>query len=82
MARRIELCELETGRSLGEITEAQLQQLVDLLEEESAADRDYWIDEPTLEMLAERGVDQELIERLRHALTGREGFDVAWREVG
>ncbi len=82
MARRIELWELETGRSLGEITEAQRQQLIDLLEEESAEDRDYWIDEPTLEMLAEHGVDPELVERLRTALGGREGFDVAWREVG
>jgi len=81
MARRIELYGVETGRSLGEITEAQRQQLVELLEEESEADRDYWIDEATLEMLAENGVVPELVERLRHALAGREGFDVAWRDL-
>jgi|SoiMetStandDraft_2_1073263.scaffolds.fasta_scaffold2285874_1 hypothetical protein len=81
MARRFELYEVETGRSLGAIAEVQRQQLIDLLEEESEEDRDYWIDEPTLEMLAEHGVDQELVERLRTALAGREGFDVAWREL-
>ena len=32
MARRIELYEVETGRSLGEIGEAQLRQLFDLLD--------------------------------------------------
>jgi hypothetical protein len=81
MPRRFELYDVETGRSLGEITEAQRQQLIDLLEEESAEDRDYWIDEPTLDLLAEHGVAPGLVERLRSALAGREGFDVAWREL-
>jgi hypothetical protein len=72
---------VETGRSLGEIGEAQLRQLFDLLEEESEADRDYWIDEATLELLAERGADPALVARLRDALAGREGFDVAWRDL-
>lgn len=82
MPRRIELYEVETGRSLGEISEAQLRQLFDLLEEESEADRDYWVDEPTLDLLAGRGSDASLVGRLRDALGGREGFDVGWREVG
>ncbi len=82
MPRRIELYEVESGRSLGEIGKAQLGQLVDLLEEESEADRDYWIDEATLELLAERGADAGLVTRIRDALGGRDGFDVAWREVG
>jgi hypothetical protein len=81
MPQRIELYEVETGRSLGEIDEAQLRQLFDLLEEESEADRDYWIDEATLDLLSERGADASLVARLRDALGGREGFDVGWREV-
>jgi hypothetical protein len=81
MPQRIELYEVETGRSLGEIGEAQLRQLFDLLEEESEADRDYWIDEATLDLLSERGADASLVARLHDALGGREGFDVGWREV-
>ena len=46
MAGRIQLYEVDTGRSLGDIDRAQLQQLVELLEEESEADRDYWIVSP------------------------------------
>jgi hypothetical protein len=81
MPQRIELYEVETGRSLGEIEEPQLRQLLDLLEEESEADRDYWIDEATLDLLAERGADPALVGRLRDALGAREGLDVGWREV-
>jgi hypothetical protein len=69
MARRIELYEAETGRSLGEIGEAPLCQLFDLLEEESEADRDYWIGEATLDLLSERGADAGQMARLRDAST-------------
>ena len=81
MPQHIELYDVETGRSLGEIGEAQLRQLFDLLEEESEADRDYWIDEATLDLLTERGADAGLVARLRDALGARAGFDVGWREV-
>jgi hypothetical protein len=81
MPQHIELYDVETGRSLGEIGEAPLRQLFDLLEEESEADRDYWIDEATLDLLTERGADAGLVARLRDALGAREGFDVGWREV-
>jgi hypothetical protein len=74
-----EIYDAETGGSLGEIGETDLQQLVDLLQEESREDRDYWIDEPTLEMLVEQGVSPVLVDRLREALGSREGFDLAWR---
>ena len=82
MPRRIEIYEVETGQSLGEITEVQLQQLVDLFEEESEEDRDYWIDADTLDMLADQeAVDAGFVERLRAALGNREGFDLGWREL-
>jgi hypothetical protein len=81
MARRVELYDVGTGQSLVEIGEADLGRLVELLEEESETDRDYWIDEATLELLAERGFAPGLVTRLREALGAREGFDVGWREV-
>ena len=81
MARRIQIYDVETGRDLGEITEAQLRQLVDLLEEEFETDRDYWLDGPTLDLLVEQGAEADFVGRLRTALGDREGFDVGWREV-
>ena len=43
----IDLYNSETNEKLGSITEADLQVLVDGLEEESAEDQDYFIDEAT-----------------------------------
>jgi hypothetical protein len=80
MPRRIEIYDVETGGSLGEIPEAQLRQLVELFEEESEEDRDYWIDADTLDLLAQRGTDPAFVERLRRALGSRDGFDLGWRE--
>jgi hypothetical protein len=81
MAPRIQLYDVETGRGLGEIDRTQLARLAELLEEESEEDRDYWIDEATLELLAEQSVDATLVARLREALGTRDGFDVGWREI-
>ncbi len=81
MAGRIEIYDVETRQGLGEIGEAELQSLIDLFEEEHGEDHDYWIDAPTLEMLAETGADPNLIRRLRDALGLREGFDLGWRRI-
>jgi hypothetical protein len=81
MAKRLEIYDVETGRSLGEIDKADLRRLIDLFEEESEEDQDYWIDEPTLEMLQEQEATPELLARLRAALGGREGFDLGWRDL-
>lgn len=82
MPRRIEIYDVETGRTLGEVSEAQLRQIVDLFEEESEEDRDYWIDADTLDLLTDRGADPAFLTRLREALGTREGFDLGWRAVG
>jgi processive 1,2-diacylglycerol beta-glucosyltransferase len=74
----IELLDAETGRPVGRITSAQLQWLVDQLEEESAEDQDYYIDGPTLDMLQEAGADPALIQSLRAALGSREGMEIRW----
>jgi hypothetical protein len=79
MAKRVEIYDVETGGSLGEIGEAELRQLADLLEEESEEDQDYWIDGPTLELLEGQGADPGFVSRLRAALGTRDGFDLGWR---
>lgn len=44
-----------TGAELGEITDEQLEFLQDQLEEESAEDQDYYINQETLDYFAEQG---------------------------
>ena len=63
---------------VGTITEAQLQFLIDQLEEESTRDRDYYISPATLDMFQAAGADQELLDILRQGLGTREGMEIVW----
>jgi hypothetical protein len=74
----IYLYDKESGRKIGLISEAQLQFLVDQLEEESSDDQDYFIDAATLEMLQDTGADPALTDLLRSGLGGRDGYDVTY----
>ena len=67
-----------TQTKLGEITQAQLQFLVDQLEETSLEDQDYYMDANTLAMLTEAGADTELLDLLRSGMGDREGFEIRW----
>ncbi len=58
----------ETGVYLGEISPAQLQFLIDNLEEEGPHDVTYYLDGPTIEFLAAQGADDELLSLLWDAL--------------
>jgi processive 1,2-diacylglycerol beta-glucosyltransferase len=74
----IELRDKETGRSLGSITEDQLQFLVDQLEEESSTDTDYYLNTATLDMFVDNGIDPQLLALLRGALGNREDMEIEW----
>ena len=69
---------LGTDRVIGDISAAQLQFLVDHLEEEHENDKDYFLDQDTIEMLAERGCDQQLLDLLRGALGDSAELDIVW----
>jgi hypothetical protein len=79
--REYRLTELDSGTAVGELTESQLRFLVDELEEESATDRDYYIDAATIDMLAAAGADAELLAMLKRALGSREGVEVKWSRL-
>ena len=74
----VELKDKDTGLSLGPITEAQLQFLVDHLEEEAHDDRDYFLNATTLDALEAKSSDPDLIGMLRRALGDREGIEIEW----
>lgn len=70
----------DNGKVIGTITDAQLQQLKDFLEEEDTQDHDYYIDADLLEYLKEEKADPALLEMLQKEITEEEGVEVEWRE--
>ena len=74
----VQLYDAERGTRLGEITDAQLQSLMDSLEEESPTDQDYYLTADTIDLLEGDGADPGLVSLLREALAGREGMVVRW----
>ena len=77
----IRLRNAETGANLGTISPAQLDFLVEQLEEEFDADQDYYFDEGTIGMLEDAGADAGLLAMLRAALGEKEGIDIVWSEA-
>jgi hypothetical protein len=76
----IQLHDKDTGTWVGTITEDNLQYLIDQLEEESREDKDYYINETTLDIFEERGADKALITLLRGALNGRTEMEIRWSQ--
>jgi hypothetical protein len=73
------LYRVDTGETIGQINEAQLKFLVDMLEEEDEEDQDYFIDQDTLELFSDNNCDPELLAMLEGAVEdGEEGVDIAW----
>jgi hypothetical protein len=76
----INLYRVATDQLIGSISPADLQVLIDVLEEESSQDQDYYIDAPTIDLLAEGGASDALLNMLRLAVGSSEGVDVRWAE--
>lgn len=74
----INLREKDTNRSLGTITEIQLQFLIDQLEEEGTEDQDYAISSLLLDSFAAEGADPELVSLLRNALGEQDEIEIVW----
>ena len=74
----IDVYDNTTNRLLGSITEADLQVLVDALEEESTQDQDYFIDAATIDVIADGKATEHLVALLRAALGSAEGVDIRW----
>ena len=74
----IRLYDKDSGKPIGMVTEEQFKFLVDLMEEESSSDTDYYVDEGTLDWMEEEGADKVLTALLRKALGSREEMEVRW----
>lgn len=76
----LRLYDREAGRPIGEVTDAQLGILRDLLEEEDSEDRDYFVSPEVVDYLEENGADPALVKLLREAVGDGEGIEVEWRK--
>ena len=75
----IDLYDALTNQLIGSITEADLQVLVNVLEEESSQDQDYYIDRATIDLLADGRATTHLVGLLRSALGLSDGVDIRWQ---
>lgn len=71
----------DTGAFLGTIEEADLQMLVDMLEEEHSKDTDYYIGPETIDFLEEGGASPALVRLLKAAVGDSEGVEVTWQKA-
>ena len=76
----IDLYHSASKQKIGTITEAELQFLVDSLEEESTEDRDYYIEQDTIDLLANGQATDHLLKLLRDAIGSNEGIDIRWEK--
>ncbi|WP_447939275.1 hypothetical protein [Pseudoxanthomonas mexicana] len=74
----IRLSEKDSGRTLGNISEADFQMLVDYMEEESSKDQDYYVEHTAIDALESLGASTDFVALLRTALGESEGVDVVW----
>ena len=75
----IDLYNHTTNQFLSSLTEAELQVLLDGLEEESLEDRDYYITAATLDLLGDGRATDHLLKLLRTALGGEQGVEIRWQ---
>lgn len=75
----IDLYNTATNTLVGSITEAELQHLMNNLEEESPRDTDYYIEKGTIDLLANDGLATDhLLKVLRDAVGDTEGVELRW----
>jgi hypothetical protein len=75
----IDLYVSATNQLLGSITESDLQVLVDRLEEESATDQYYYIDQATVDLLGDGRASDHLLGLLRKAVGSTAGVEIRWQ---
>ena len=76
----IDLYDSSSNALVGSITDAELEFLMDHLEEESLQDTDYYITQATIDLLTENGeATDHLVEVLRHAVGEGEGVELRWQ---
>lgn len=64
---------------LAQIDDADLAVMINVMEEESSTDQDYFVDISTVQLLKNAGASESLIAVLSTAIGTSDGIDVIWR---
>ena len=72
------LYDKKTNALLGAVSDADVQCLIDVLEEEDRKDVDYFVDLDTVDILEDNGASATLVQMLRAAIGASEGVDIRW----
>ncbi len=70
----------QTGQFLGTVSDADIEVLVDQLEEEHQTDEDYFVDSATIDLLEEAGASDDFVSLLRAAVGATEGIEVRYKK--
>ena len=76
----INLYNKKTGGLIGEITQQQLDFLIDQFEEEFSEDQDYSVTSMELDYFTEINADPGFVEMLRTALGSQPELIIMWKE--
>ena len=74
----MKLYDSRSGALVGEVTEDDVQFLIDQLEEEHADDVAYYVSADTLEFLRSRNARPELLEVLTRAIAAQGDAELRW----
>lgn len=77
----VKLYDKETGDYLGEITDQDLQFLIDNLEEEDLTDTDYYLGRATLDFLEGKGMSKNLVELIKKAMGDKNGVEIRYEKT-
>ncbi len=74
----IDLYDNATNKKIGSITESDLKVLVDYLEKESPEDHDYFIDQATIDYMADGRATDHLVNLLCTTVGSSDGVEIRW----
>ena len=67
-----------TKEIIGNVSDEELDQIIDALEEETKEDNDYYIDNDTIAYMETLNVSQNVITMLQNALGDNESIEIEW----
>ena len=74
----IRISDKATGRILGSISDQDFEILAGHMEEESSTDRDYFVEQMSIDALERLGASEQFISILRSAVGSSDGIDIVW----
>ena len=72
------LYDKESGALLGNVSEEDIEKLVEQLEEEDSRDQDYYVNVDTIDLLEKSGASHAFVSMLRKAVGDSDGIEIRY----